>query len=52
MSSIDSSIDACYGEYRKIEDMEGMAADFVESFILGRGKSVHSYMNKRHGYVI
>lgn len=36
MSSIDSSIDACYGKYRKIEDMEGMVVDLVESFILGR----------------
>ena len=34
MSSIDSSIDACYGKYRKIEDMEGMVVDLVESFIL------------------
>lgn len=46
MSSIDSSIDACYGEYRKIEDMEGMVVDFVESFILGRGKSIRSFIHE------
>lgn len=44
MSSVDSSIDACYGEYRKIEDLEGMVVDLLESFILGRGKSIHSFI--------
>lgn len=46
MSSIDSSIDACYGKYRKIEDMEGMVVDLVESFILGGGKSIHSFIHE------